>query len=99
PDWYGIRGASGCTYARPTSRSPVVRSTISYDAMPPSAMTAATADSITQTYSVLSTEPSRTFAYENRGWTAIARFAGSVQGVVVQISKDSFGWSASGNFT
>src|SRR6059036_1638062 len=97
--WYGSFVRSGWRYASPTSSLPFFVSTTEYFATPPRAMISGTAASMTQRYSGFLPWGTFTFAYRKSGWTAIARFAGRVHGVVVQIRRDSSDLPAMRNLT
>ena len=97
--WKGTFPARGCRYSRPTRSFPALRSTTSKDETPARARTVGTAESRTHTCSVRFPRTTRTFAYVNAGWAAIARFAGRVHGVVVQMRRDSSGRPFTGNVT
>src|SRR3989475_7429443 len=97
--WYGSFGPSGCVYSSPTRSLPFLVSTIVYSATPPRGRTVETADSRSQMYSVLPSRLTLTLAWANSGFAAIARFAGSVHGVVVQTRRDSSGRFRRGNLT
>src|SRR5712691_8362916 len=97
--WYGSFGPSGCAYSSPTRSLPFLVSTIAYSAKPPRGGMVETAVSMSQMYSVFWAWLTLTLVYVNSGFTAIARFAGSVHGVVVQPRRGSSGRFTSGNST
>src|SRR2546427_206004 len=95
--WRIVR--SGWRYASPTRSLLSLASTTEYFVTPPRAMTSGTALSMSQTYSGFLPCGIFTFAYRKSGCAAIARLAGRVHGVVVQISRDSSGLPARRNLT
>src|SRR5207245_1698466 len=97
--WYGSLARSGCRYASPTRSLPFFVSTTEYFVTPARAMTSGTALSMSQMYSGFLPWGIFTFAYRKLGCAAIARLAGRVHGVVVQIRSDSFGLPSRRNLT
>ena len=97
--WIGTFPARGWVYAQPSMRAPMSSSTIWYFSTPAASITGFRFSSTSQRCSVLPARVTRAFAYLNFGFIATHRFAGRVQGVVVQTRMYSFGRPTRGNFT
>ena len=88
--WISTRSSRGERYAVPTSSAPGRVSSTAKSWYRPRFRTGATRSSAIQSRSETPSFSARTSAYESSGSTATATFAGRVQGVVVQITRNSF---------